>query len=110
MDIDYTDTNSQEFDNAHKEVKKEKCCCLKRKKKFDKAKQRKIAKAGLISSLAFTTVSGFVKGDYGKKVHVASGLALIGFSIWHSNLYKSKKHSSIEEIVCDIEKTDKEEI
>ncbi len=55
------------------------------------AKQRKIAKIGLASSLALTTITGFVKHRHSKKIHTAAGIALVGFSLWHANLYGKPK-------------------
>ncbi len=60
---------------------------------FEKASQRlqqkqEWAKTGMTISLALTAVSGFMRGRQARTVHVWSGLALIGFSVWHHRLYR----------------------
>ncbi len=73
----------------------EKKCNLKKKTsllpKISKKKQKKLVKIGMASSLALTTVSGFVDSKYARKVHVASGLLLAGLCVWHAGLYKKNK-------------------
>lgn len=58
-----------------------------------KAEQRKLAKIGLVATLGVVTLTGFIRHRQLKPLHTASGLALIGLSVWHANLYgKAKKH------------------
>ncbi len=91
MNQEYNAPETQQVESSQCETSTRKVCCLKKKMKVSKVKKRKIAKIGLVSTLALTTVSGFVKGGYGKKVHVASGLAFLGFAAWHASLYRAKK-------------------
>ena len=46
------------------------------------------AKAGMTLSLGALAFTGMGKGRKNKALHVWSGIALIGFSVWHYNLYK----------------------
>ncbi len=96
--------NKDKEATANEKTSCKKICCLKKERKFSKAKQRKIAKIGLVSTLALTTASGFVRKGFGKKIHLASGLAFIAFAAWHANLYKSKKTEKdivSDEISCE---------
>jgi hypothetical protein len=52
------------------------------------AGKRSSAKIGMSLSLGALVVTGFMPGRGAKTLHVWSGLALIGFSIWHHNLYR----------------------
>jgi len=45
-------------------------------------------KAGMTLSLGALAFTGMGKGRKNKALHVWSGIALIGFSVWHYNLYK----------------------
>ncbi|MDR1460057.1 MAG: hypothetical protein LBI78_00225 [Campylobacteraceae bacterium] len=59
--------------------------------------KKEIAKVGMTLSLGILTASAFMlKNKTAKKVHVAAGVALIGFSYWHHKLYQSgnKKQKS----------------
>ncbi|MDR1614628.1 MAG: hypothetical protein LBS26_03560 [Campylobacteraceae bacterium] len=54
--------------------------------------KKEIAKVGMTASLGILTISAFMlKNKSAKKVHVAAGAALIGFSYWHHTLYQSKE-------------------
>lgn len=51
-------------------------------------KQREIAKIGMGVSLALTaTTALFMKNPRTSKLHTLSGIALVGFSLWHYSLY-----------------------
>lgn len=56
--------------------------------------KRSIAKSGMVASLATLTVTGAAEAFGGqvprtsKTLHVWSGFALVGFSLWHYMLYK----------------------
>lgn len=51
-------------------------------------KQREIAKIGMGVSLALTaTTALFMKNPRASKLHTLSGVALVGFSLWHYSLY-----------------------
>ncbi len=87
-------------DCKEQQEQQEQSCSLKSKlpklPKITKAKQKKVAKIGLVSSMALTAISGFVDNNYAKKIHVASGFALIGFSVWHASLYEKNKKRKTE--------------
>lgn len=57
-------------------------------------KQRECAKIGMGVSLALTAGTAlFMKNSGAKTIHTLSGVALIGFSLWHYSLYpKPHKH------------------
>lgn len=54
------------------------------------AGQRELAKAGMAVSLAVLVVTAFTgvrKHGPSRALHLASGAALVGFSLWHHALY-----------------------
>ncbi|MGG7047904.1 MULTISPECIES: helicase [unclassified Campylobacter] len=52
--------------------------------------QRKVAKIGLGVSLGLVTISAFgMKNKAIKAAHIISGIALVGFSIYHHGLYNN---------------------
>ncbi len=54
-----------------------------------KQEKRKLAKVGLATSMGLLTLTGFTKAlPFSNKIHTLSGIALLGFSLWHANLYK----------------------
>ncbi len=53
-----------------------------------KKELRTAAKAGMTLSLGALALTGMGKGRKNKVLHLWSGIALIGFSVWHHNLYK----------------------
>ena len=69
------------------------------KKSLDKTKnagldtrtKRTIAKYGMVVSMGTLLITGFMKTKNSSALHVGSGLALIGFSFWHYNLYSTTK-------------------
>jgi hypothetical protein len=52
--------------------------------------QKTTAKIGMLSSLGTLVISGFVKFNGAKQLHIGSGIALVGFSIWHHFLNQPK--------------------
>ena len=62
---------------------KELLCSAESKKEF--------AKLGMSASLLLCVGSAFFKGNFAKNLHIASGVALVGFSIWHHSLYEKKR-------------------
>ena len=48
-----------------------------------------LAKHGMTLSLAALVATGFVGGKTSKRLHLAAGVALVGFSLWHHTLYPS---------------------
>ena len=51
--------------------------------------QRDLAKLGMVASMGTLLVTGFM-GRKASRVHICSGVALIGFSYWHYRLYQPK--------------------
>jgi hypothetical protein len=49
--------------------------------------KRDLAKLGMIASMGTLLVTGFM-GREASRLHIGSGLALIGFSYWHYTLYQ----------------------
>ena len=49
--------------------------------------KRSLAKLGMTVSLGSLVVTGLMRGAGARKAHLWSGLALVGFSVWHHNLY-----------------------
>ncbi len=54
--------------------------------------QRELAKVGMVASMGTLLVTGFM-GREASRLHIGSGLALIGFSYWHYRLYHTKSSS-----------------
>ena len=54
--------------------------------------QREIAKIGMVASMGALLATGFMGRD-ASRLHVGSGLALIGFSYWHYRLYQSNSRN-----------------
>ena len=52
--------------------------------------KREFAKLGMSASLLVCVGSAFFKGNFARNLHIASGVALVGFSIWHHSLYEKK--------------------
>lgn len=56
------------------------------------AKQKELAKTGMIITMGATLVTAcFMKGKAAKRLHVVAGIGLVGFSIWHHRLYQAPK-------------------
>lgn len=51
--------------------------------------QRELAKIGMVASMGTLLATGFM-GREASRLHIGSGLALIGFSYWHYTLYQPK--------------------
>jgi hypothetical protein len=65
----------------------------------DLRRQRSLAKTGMVTSLGVLAATGIMEGLGSrtatvKTLHVVSGLALIGFSLWHYSLYPSRVRSA----------------
>lgn len=53
------------------------------------AQQKKsAAKTGMVLSLGALVATGLMRGRGARVLHTWSGMALIGFSAWHYNLYQ----------------------
>ena len=48
---------------------------------------RTLAKHGMTVSLAALVATGFIRGTTSRRLHLAAGVALVGFSLWHHSLY-----------------------
>ena len=68
--------------NMKKNIIENKDITLKDKKKY--------AKVGMTVSLGVLTATGFMRVKGTRGLHIWSGAALIGFSLWHHMLYQSK--------------------
>jgi len=55
--------------------------------------QKSVAKIGMTLSMGSLIVTGMMKGRGAKTLHIWSGIALVGFSFWHHNLYPSAKRN-----------------
>ena len=55
--------------------------------------KRSLAKAGMAVAMGSLVATGLMETDRNrtlKKVHIWSGVALVGFSCWHYSLYNKK--------------------
>lgn len=52
--------------------------------------KKEFAKLGMSASLLVCVGSAFFKGNVARNLHIASGVALVGFSIWHHSLYEKR--------------------
>ncbi|MBN2232619.1 MAG: hypothetical protein JW781_07355 [Deltaproteobacteria bacterium] len=48
---------------------------------------RGLAKTGMTASLAALVLTGMHPGRGNRTAHTWAGIALVGFSVWHHNLY-----------------------
>jgi len=81
-------TMQNDPENINPENQKE-CVFTKAIPTLTKQQQRKLAKVALVTSMGLLTVTGFTKAlPFSNKVHTLAGIALLGFSLWHVNLYK----------------------
>ncbi len=66
-------------------------------KNKDSLDKRSLAKWGMAASMGTLVVTGLMetkKGPTGQKLrslHLWSGMALVGFSLWHYTLYRPKR-------------------
>lgn len=49
--------------------------------------QRKITKNALAASVAVLAITALAKGKTAKNIHTFTGVALVGLSVWHAELY-----------------------
>ena len=52
--------------------------------------QKAVAKLGMAGSLGVLLVSGFIKFQGAKSLHVYSGFGLLAFTVWHHVLNQAK--------------------
>ncbi|ARR03066.1 hypothetical protein [Campylobacter vicugnae] len=63
-----------------------------KKSKISLETKREIAKVGMSSSLLLTASTAlFMKNKTAKTVHILSGVALVGFCLYHASLYPKGK-------------------
>ena len=72
---------------------------IEQKTGFSLENQREVAKMGLAASLAGVALSAFfMKNPAAKSVHIASGVALIAFSLWHHSLYPKNSRKGVKNV------------
>jgi hypothetical protein len=50
-------------------------------------RNRSAAKTGMAVAMGALVVTGMMRGRGAAKLHIVSGIALVGFSFWHHHLY-----------------------
>jgi hypothetical protein len=50
--------------------------------------KKSVAKVGMTLSLGALVITGLMQGRGAKILHIWSGVALVGFSVWHHCLYQ----------------------
>lgn len=55
---------------------------------LQRQRQRSVAKIGMTLSMGALVATGLMRGRGARTLHVWSGVALIGFSVWHHALYR----------------------
>ncbi|GEM_PF-1012980 len=50
--------------------------------------KKTVAKIGMSLSMGTLIATGLMRGRGAKTLHIWSGMALVGFSVWHYNLYQ----------------------
>jgi hypothetical protein len=60
------------------------------RKKQDARAEKEFVKNGLAVVMGALVVTGFMRTPRARSIHMATGVALIGLSIWHHRLYQSK--------------------
>jgi hypothetical protein len=66
-------------------LRREKPVARVRRARMDEKKS--VAKMGMTLSLGALVVTGLMQGRGAKILHIWSGMALVGFSVWHHCLY-----------------------
>jgi hypothetical protein len=56
-------------------------------------RKRRAVKYAMTASMALCVYTGLKKGKDAKKLHIASGIALMGLSYYHTHLYPKKTRS-----------------
>ncbi|MDI6890292.1 MAG: hypothetical protein QMC83_05045 [Thermodesulfovibrionales bacterium] len=49
---------------------------------------RNLTKIGMVTSMAILVWTGLGRGYINLQLHTIAGIALIGFSVWHYNVYR----------------------
>jgi hypothetical protein len=63
--------------------------------KKKKTQDRELAKAGMAASLGTLFVTGLCRFKYARLLHPWAGVMLLGFTLWHHSLNKSKRKDRI---------------
>jgi hypothetical protein len=50
--------------------------------------EKSAAKVGMTLSMGALIVTGLMRGRGARTLHIWSGVALVGFSLWHHSLYR----------------------
>ena len=61
---------------------------VKGKRRIEMENKKSTAKIGMVLSMGSLIATGLMKGRGAKTLHIWSGIALMGFSVWHYNLYQ----------------------
>jgi hypothetical protein len=61
-----------------------------RQRRSKGSQPRAAAKIGMSISLGALVATGLLPGVRSRHLHIWSGLALVGFSIWHHSLYQPR--------------------
>jgi len=56
-------------------------------------RKRRAVKYAMTASMAVCVYTGLKKGGDAKKLHILSGMALMGLSYYHTSLYPKKQRS-----------------
>lgn len=51
-------------------------------------RERRVARIGMTAAMGALMATGLMRGRGARVFHIWSGLALIGLSVWHHNLYR----------------------
>lgn len=62
-------------------------------KKSTLVRKRRAVKYAMTASMALCVYTGLKKGSDAKKLHIASGIALMGLSYYHTHLYPKNQRS-----------------
>ena len=63
---------------------------------FDTKTARNWSKAGMVISLGGLVWTGMGRGCVNRQWHTWAGIALVGFSVWHYNVYNPPSLKALE--------------
>lgn len=82
-----------------------------KKELLDIKNHQKFAKIGMSVSLATLCITALnLKNKKSKNLHLLSGIALVGFSLYHANLYSGKVPIALNEAKKKYTKKEKEKV
>ncbi|MBW2707997.1 MAG: hypothetical protein JRD04_01725 [Deltaproteobacteria bacterium] len=55
---------------------------------MEKSEMKELAKSGMVVSLGVLVWTALGKGRQNRALHTWAGVAAVGFSVWHYNLYQ----------------------